>query len=323
MSSRFAGVVIVRFVCALAAVVALAQCAPALPREHGATTGTPESKQAPVVDTPETKQWRAQLGGPIEPFRIVGNIYYVGATNIASYLIATSRGLILLDAGTREMGPRIQASIVKLGFRVKDVKIMLTSHAHWDHVEGDAAMKRATGAQVMALEEEAPALTSGGARLAIPDDLGWEPIAVDRVLHDGDDVVLGDVTMHAVLTAGHTQGCTTWTTTANDHGRRYEVALVCIPMAAAGVKLLGNPRYPNMAEDLARSIQVLKQLKPDIFLDGHPEEFYADKLARLRAGESPSPLLDHGGFAKYLAEAEADLQRRLNEERAGRTPSPR
>jgi hypothetical protein len=97
-------------------------------------------------------------------------------------------------------------------------------------------------------------------------------------------------------------------------------ALVCIPMAGAGLKLLGNPRYPNMAEDLARSIRVLKKLKPDIFLDGHPEEFYASKLARLRAGESPNPLVDRGGFAKYLAEAEADLQHRLEDERSGWTP---
>lgn len=272
-----------------------------------------------VVDTPVNRQARAELARPIEPFRIVGNIYYVGATNIASYLIATSRGLILLDAGTREMAPMVQSSIVKLGFQLQDVKILLTSHAHWDHVEGDAAMKRATGAQVMAMAEDAPALTSGTDLSAVAD-LGWEPIAVDRVLHDGDDVVLGDVTMRAVRTAGHTQGCTTWTTTAKDHGRTYSVALVCVPMARAGIKLLGNPRYPAMADDLARSIRVLKNLKPDIFLDGHPEEFYASKLARLRAGESPNPLVDRGGFAKYLAEAEADLQRRLKDERGGGTP---
>ena len=264
-----------------------------------------------------SQKYRAELARPIEPFRVVGNLYYVGATNVASYLIATSRGLILLDAGTREMLPMVQSSIVKLGFRLQDVKILLTSHAHWDHVEGDAAMKRVTGAQVMALAEEAPALSSGK---SADGDLGWEPIAVDRVLHDGDDVALGDVTMRAVLTAGHTQGCTTWTTTVADHGRSYAVALVCVPMAAAGDKLLGDPRYPTRADDLARSIRVLKGLKPDIFLDGHPEEFYLPKLAQLRAGESPSPLLDHGGYAKYLAEAEADLQRRLREERAARAP---
>jgi len=272
-----------------------------------------------AADTPESKKARRELGQPIEPFRIVGNLYYVGASNIASYLIATSRGLILLDAGTREMLPMVQSGIVKLGFQLQDVKIILTSHAHWDHVESDAAMKRATGAQVMAIAEEVPALSSGTDLTGV-GELGWEPIAVDRVLHDGDDVVLGDVTMHAMLTAGHTQGCTTWTTTAKDSGRSYAVVIICVPQAAAGMKLIANPQYPNTVEDLTRSLRVLKALKPDIFLDGHPAEMFAGKLARVRAGEVPSPLVDHAGYLKYLAEAEADLQQRLRDERAGRKP---
>ncbi|HZJ64039.1 MAG TPA: subclass B3 metallo-beta-lactamase, partial [Kofleriaceae bacterium] len=269
-------------------------------------------------DTPATSKWRAELGQPIEPFRMVGNIYYVGASNIASYLITTSHGLILLDAGTREMAPMVKSSVVKLGFQVSDIKVILTSHAHWDHVEGVAAMKRATGAQVMAIAQEVPALSAGKDLSSIgdPDDLGWEPIAVDRILHDGDDVVLGDVTMHALLTAGHSPGCTTWTTTARDSGRSYSVVFVCIPQAAAGVKLLGNKPYPAMAEDLARSLAVLKHLTPDIYVDGHPADMFAGKLARLRAGEQPSPLVDRAGYARYLAECEADLQHRLAEERA-------
>jgi glyoxylase-like metal-dependent hydrolase (beta-lactamase superfamily II) len=275
-----------------------------------------EAHSAP--DTPGTKKWRAELGRPIEPFRIAGNIYYVGASNIASYLIATSHGLILLDAGTREMLPMVQSSVVKLGFQVSDIKIILTSHAHWDHVEGVAAMKRATGAQVMAIAEEAPAL-SAGKDLSAPgdiDDIGWEPVKVDRMLHDGDDVVLGETTMHAMLTAGHTQGCTTWTTTAKDSGRSYSVVFICIPQAAAGVKLLSNKLYPAMADDLARSLARLKRLTPDIYVDGHPADIFAAKLARLRAGEQPNPLVDRAGYARYLAECEADLQRRLAEERA-------
>lgn len=280
-------------------------------RQHHA-----EAHSAP--DTPVTKKLRAELGQPIEPFRVAGNIYYVGASNIASWLIATSHGLILLDAGTREMAPMVQSSIVKLGFQVSDIKIILTSHAHWDHVEGVAAMKRATGAQVMALAEEVPALSSGTERSAPPDldDIAWEPVTVDRVLHDGDDVVLGDVAMHALLTAGHTPGCTTWTTTAKDGGRAYSVVFICIPQAAGGVKLLDNKVYPAMATDLARSLAVLKRLTPDIYVDGHPADMFAGKLARLRAGEQPSPLVDRAGYARYLAECEADLQHRLAEERA-------
>jgi metallo-beta-lactamase class B len=194
------------------------------------------------------------------------------------------------------------------------VKILLNSHAHWDHVEGHAAMKRATGAQMMAIAEEAPALSSGKDLSADPD-IGWEPVAIDRVLHDGEDVVLGDVTMHALLTAGHTQGCTTWTTTAKDSGRSYSVVIICVPQAAAGVKLLGSKQQPTMADDLARSLRVLKALTPDIYLDGHPEEIFAGKIDRLRAGAVPNPLVDHAGYARYLADCEADLRRRLQAER--------
>jgi metallo-beta-lactamase class B len=251
---------------------------------------------------------------PLGPFRIVGNIYYVGGANIASYLISTSRGLILLDTGPREMQPVVRAGIVKLGFKLQDVKVILNSHAHWDHVEGHAAMKKLTGASVMALAEEAPALSSGKDLSAL-GATGWDPIAVDRVLHDGDDVVLGDVTMHALWTPGHTQGCTTWTTTAKENGRTYSVAFVGSPAANASVKLLHNQRHPTIVEDLARTIRVLKALKPDIYLTGHPEDIFAGKLERLRAGEDPNPLVDPGGYAAFIAEAEADYVQRLRKER--------
>src|SRR5262249_28667286 len=148
------------------------------------------------------------------------------------------------------------------------------------------------------------------------DDLGWDPVSVDRVLHDGDDVVLGDVTMHALLTAGHTQGCTTWTTTAKDQVRSYAVAFVCYPQASAGVKLLGNPRHPTIAADLARSHRVLEALKPDIFLVAHPQEFFEGKLDRVRAGEQPSPLVDPAGYVRFLAECKADTETRLRGEHA-------
>jgi len=189
-------------------------------------------------------------------------------------------------------------------------------------VEGHAAMKRATGAQVMAIAEEVPALSSGKDPTD-PDDIGWEPVPVDRVLHDGDDVTLGDVTMHAVLTAGHTRGCTSWTTTVRDRGRSYSVVILCVPQAAAGVRLLGNPLQPTVADDLARSLRVLKALRPDIYLDGHPEEILAGKIDRLRAGAQPNPLVDPAGYRTYLAECEADLQHRLQVERSAAAPARR
>jgi metallo-beta-lactamase class B len=169
---------------------------------------------------------------------------------------------------------------------------------------------------VMALAEEAPALSSGKDPTEV-DGVTWEPIAIDRVLHDGDDVALGDVTMHALLTAGHTAGCTTWTTTAKDGNRSYSVVFICVPQAAAGVKLLGNAKQPTIADDLARSLRVLKALTPDIYVDGHPEEIFAGKIDRLRASAEPNPLVDRAGYRKYLADCEADLTKRLQAERAG------
>jgi glyoxylase-like metal-dependent hydrolase (beta-lactamase superfamily II) len=252
---------------------------------------------------------------PIEPFRLVGNIYYVGGANVASYLIATSRGLILLDTGPRELTPVVRAGIVKLGFKLEDVKLLLTSHAHWDHVEGHAAMKQLTGAAVVALAEEAPALSSGKDRSAL-GGTGWDPVAVDRVLRDGDDVVLGEVTLRALWTPGHTPGTTTWTTTATEHGRTYTVVFLGGVAANAGVQLIGNPRHPTIVEDLARTYRVLKALKPDIYLIGHPDEIFAGKLDRIRAGATPNPLVDRAGYAKLLAEAEADYVGRLRAERA-------
>jgi metallo-beta-lactamase class B len=276
---------------------------------------------APAPAPPDRREADAAIrrdwARPVAPFRIAGNLYYVGAADIAVYLFATSEGLILLDAGTREMEPFVRASIAELGFRLEDIRILLVSHAHFDHVEGLAAMKRLTGASLAAMAAEVPALSSGVDRSALGDS-GWDPVRVDRVLRDGDDVVLGDVALHAVWTPGHTQGCTTWTTTARQNGRTYSVAIVCPPIANAGVKLVGNRRHPTIARDLDRSLRALARLRPDIFLTGHPAELLAGKIDRLRAGEEPNPLVDPGAYRRYLAEAEADYRRRLDEERRAR-----
>jgi glyoxylase-like metal-dependent hydrolase (beta-lactamase superfamily II) len=256
---------------------------------------------------------RSEWARPVEPFRVAGNLYYVGGANIASWLIASSRGLILIDTGPREMAPVVRAGVVKLGFRIEDIEILLVSHAHWDHVEGLAAMKAVTGARLMALAEEVPALSTGRDLSAL-GGAGWDPVAVDRVLHDGDQVVLGEVTLRALWTPGHTQGCTTWIFAVEENGERYQVAIVGSPAANAGVALLGNRRHPSIARDLARTHRVLKALKPDIYLTGHPEDIFAGKLHRLR-DQGARALVDPAGFAAHIAEAEADTLSRLREER--------
>ncbi len=255
---------------------------------------------------------------PVEPYKVIGNIYYVGAVNISSHIIVTSEGLILLDTGTQEMLPGIRTNLKKLGYTLQDIKIILSSHAHWDHVEGHAAMKELSGAKVMAVGEDAAAISSGIDNSAA-GAAGWNPVEVDRVLQDGDTVTLGDVTMQAHLTPGHTKGCTAWTMTVEEDGESYSVLFVGGTgiNLSLGVKLLNNERHPSIVEDYARTFRVLKSLEVDVFLAQHPSMYgMADKLERLKAGANPNPFIDPEGYQRFLEQEEGNYLKQLKEERA-------
>ena len=263
------------------------------------------------------QQKASALGTQIfEAYRVIGNIYYVGATDVSSHVIATPAGLILLDTGTTQMLPMIRANVEKLGFRMQDIKIILSSHAHWDHVEGHAAMQALTGAQVMAVGEDAAAIVSGVDSSAIAAR-GWKPVKVDRVLKDGETVTLGNITMRAHLTPGHTKGCTTWTMTVQDGGKSYLVVFVGGISINEGVKLVGNTRHPSIIEDYARTFRVLKELKADVFLAQHPAIYgMAEKVQRLKASASPNPFIDPQGYQRAVSDAESRYLKQLAEERA-------
>jgi metallo-beta-lactamase class B len=253
----------------------------------------------------------------VEPYRVIGNIFYVGAEGISAHIIVTPQGLILLDTGTREMIPGLRANIEKLGHKLTDVKIILSSHAHWDHVEGHAAMKDLTGAQVMALGEDAAAIASGKDNSALGAE-GWPPTRVDRTLKDGDTVTLGGVTLTAHLTPGHTKGCTTWTTTVQENEKSYNVVFIGALSINEGVKLIGNQRHPGIADDYARTFRVLKGLKPDVFLAQHPAIYgMEEKLKRLKAGAPQNPFIDPDGYRRVVADAEAAYLKQLGREKAG------
>lgn len=262
---------------------------------------------------------RAQFHGPyseaVEPFRIVGNIYYVGARNIASYLITTPQGHIMIDTGVNEMAPVIRANVEKLGFKLQDVEILLSSHAHFDHIQGHAAMKKATGARVMAIGEDAAALAAGIDKSPLADE-GWEPVVVDRVLKDGDTVALGGTTLRAVWSPGHTPGCTTWTTSVQDNGRTYSVAFYGGGAPNGGVKLIGNPKFPNLVDETLGTFKKLKTLTPDIYLVGHPQALFAGKVEQIKAGATPHPLISPGAWTKMIADTEATFLKRVEEEKA-------
>src|SRR6476661_6471185 len=206
---------------------------------------------------------------PFPPFRIAGNLYYVGSKGLANYLVTTPQGNILINSDLEANVPLIEASIEKLGFKFKDTKILLISHAHWDHDAGSAMIKELTGAAYMVMDADVPVVESGGkSDFAYGDNAAtlYRPTKVDRVLHDGDEVRLGGTVLVAHLTPGHTKGCTTWSMKVTEGGKTYNVVIVGSPNINPGYKLVGDPAYPQMAQDYEKTFRVLKSLPCDIFL---------------------------------------------------------
>ncbi len=220
---------------------------------------------------------------PVAPHRVADNLYYVGSKSLASYLITTPQGNILINSSLVESVPLIQESIQKLGFKMADTKILLISHAHWDHCAGSAKIKALTHAQYMVMDADVPVVQSGGKsdfQYGNSESSRFPVAKVDRVLHDGSEVKLGGVTLVAHLTPGHTKGCTTWTMKASDRGKTYDVVIVGSPNVNSGYKLVKNAQYPQIAADYERTFRVLKSLPCDIFLGAHGE--YYDMLAKVK-----------------------------------------
>jgi metallo-beta-lactamase class B len=256
---------------------------------------------------------------PFSPYRIVGNIYYVGSRGLASYLITTPQGHILINSSLEESVPLIRKSIEKLGFQFRDVKILLISHAHWDHCAGSAVIQEITGAKYMVMDADVPVIESGGkgdfqygnSRASL-----YRPAKVDRVLHDGDEVTLGDTVLVAHLTPGHTKGCTTWTLTATESGKIYNVVIVGSPNVNPGYKLVDNTLYPRIAQDYDRMFHVLGSLPCDVFLGAHGNYYGMEaKFARLNKG-GPNPFIDPEGYKSYVAEREQAFRLELENQKA-------
>lgn len=265
---------------------------------------------------PTSRSWNQ----PVEPYRIAGNLYYVGASDITSFLIATPEGHILLDGGFVETVPIIRENVRKLGFRLEDVKVLLNSHAHYDHAGGLAELKRLTGAKLAASEADAPQLARGGkGDPALGDQFPFPPVEVDRLLRDGDQVSLGGTTLTARLTPGHTPGCTTWTMKVPEGGRTYDVVFVGSASVLPGVRLAERPSYPGIAEDFAQTFRRLEGLPCDIFLASHGSFYGATgKAARLAkgGGKGTNPFVDPEGYRAWVAGAKGAYSKRLEAEKA-------
>ena len=256
---------------------------------------------------------------PFPPFRVIGNIYYVGTRGLASYLITTPQGDILVNSSLEGNVPLIRESVEKLGFRFGDLKILLISHAHWDHCAGSAEIKRLTGAKYMVMDADVPEIEDGGKsnfRYGDSPNTFYPVTKVDRVLHDGDQVKLGGTVLVAHLTPGHTKGCTTWTLKAQEEGKTYDVVIVGSPNVNPGYKLVNNPLYPQIASDYEKMFRVLKALPCDVFLGAHGNYFGLEaKFPRLKAGAA-NPFIDPEGYKSYVAERERTFRAELAKQKA-------
>jgi len=253
---------------------------------------------------------QVQWNKPFPPHKVIGNVYFVGTQQLGSFLITTPEGHILINSDFETTVPVIRASVEKLGFRFTDIKILLGSHAHGDHMEGDALVKELTAAKVMAMEQDVPAL--------LKMKPGNKPHPIDRVLKDGDLVTLGGTTLMARLTPGHTKGCTTWTLKTQENGMSYHVVILGSIGVNPGYVLVDNQEYPKIADDYVVGFKVLRALPCDVFLASHGS-FYGleEKYARLGKG-GPNPFIDPQGFQTHLDRKEKEFNAKWEEQKAAK-----
>jgi metallo-beta-lactamase class B len=276
--------------------------------------------------TPLQAATNADWTTPIAPFRIAGNLYYVGSRDLASYLIVTPQGDILINSSFESSVPLIRSSVEQLGFKFQDVKILLISHAHSDHDAGSAEIKRETGAQYMVMDGDVPVVESGGAQDFQYPDNRYPALKVDRVLHDADQVRLGDAVLIAHKTPGHTRGCTTWTMQVKDGQRLLNVVIVGSWNVNPGYRLVDKPgqpaSYPGIAADFQRTFVLLAALPCDVFLGAHGAYFHMlEKLERLRAGASQNVWVDPTGYQAAVAERRQAFETELLRQQMSSRPA--
>jgi metallo-beta-lactamase class B len=267
---------------------------------------------APRLHAQDNPDWTT----PIPPFRIAGNLYYVGGKDLASYLIVTPQGDILINSSLEASVPMIRSSMQQLGFKFEDIKVLLISHAHWDHDAGSAELIKETGAKYMVMDADVGVVESGGATDFAYKEHPYTAAKVDRALHDGSLVELGGTVLTAHKTAGHTRGCTTWTLLVKDSGRPLKAVIVGSWYVNPGFRLVDHPgqpaSYPGIADDYRRTFVTLKGLPCDIFLGAHGGYFdMLAKLERIRNGAKENVWIDPQGYQAALNEREQAFEKEL------------
>jgi metallo-beta-lactamase class B len=253
---------------------------------------------------------------PFPPFHIVGNLYYVGMYEHASYLITTPEGSILINTGVPGTGKTIRANIESLGFKVSDIKILLAMHAHWDHVGDMAEMKRITGAKFMMEEKDVPVVEDGGVsdyRFPGGGKQMWEPVKVDRVLKDGDKIKLGGVELTALHHPGHTKGTTSFTYTVRENGKSYNVGIINIDTVNEETKLTNTPSYPNIIADYTSTFEKQLKLNPDVWVSAHAHHYNLHGIYQPGDAYDPNRWK---GYREAVLASQKEFQERLAKERA-------
>lgn len=285
----------------------------------------PSDRDALAANPPlflEVTRKALQWDQPTDPVHIAGPVYFVGTKGLGMFLIQSSEGLILIDTGMPGSGPLTAASIMRLGLDPKNLKVLLTGHAHIDHAGAMAYLKRAYGAKVAIMKEEQALLESGGRsdfHYSEFSEFDFEPVKADIVLNDGGQIKLGDITITALLTNGHTMGSTTFVTNITDNGKNYNVVFPNGLSINPGYRLVGDVSYPGIADNYRRTLRVLESLKPDIWLTPHNEIYDLESKRTRAAIEGVQAWVDPEGYLKWLVEERKEIDDAIGPE----APKPR
>ncbi|HEX7725267.1 MAG TPA: subclass B3 metallo-beta-lactamase [Rhizomicrobium sp.] len=261
----------------------------------------------------------AEWTTPQKPFRIIGNTYYVGTEDLAVYLIASPKGDVLIDGALVETVPQIEKNIAALGFKLSDIKLILNTHAHYDHAAGLARLKKDTGAKFDASAADKPILETGTISFGPTASTHYPPVKVDHVVKDGETVSAGDVRLTAHLTPGHTPGCTSWTWNETEGGKTYKVIDIC-SVSVAGNPLVNNKAYPRIVDDYRASIARLKAMQADVFLAPHAQFYDPQGKEASRKPGGPNPFVDPTALQSFMTKAKAAFETELARQEAAAKP---
>jgi metallo-beta-lactamase class B len=274
---------------------------------------TPSSPPSERMDTSRWNDYEA-------PFRLAGPVYFVGTTQLAAFLVSTPQGQILIDGGMPSTAPVIEKSIRELGFKPEDIRILLTTQAHFDHVGSHAHFKKLSGARVEAMKGDDVLLRDGGQSdylFSSNADYHFPRVPVDRVLTDGDIVTIGGARLTARRTPGHTPGSATYLMTVTEAGRDYQIVFAASTTVNPGTRLVNAPSYPGILQDFRTAFSVLESLNPDIFVSGHSGFFgLQQKRARMTKQNPAEAFVDREGYKRLIAERKKDFEALVSSESA-------